>query len=238
LPWRHLNSILRFVAARRRTFLFASLVGAAIFAAAAFAAATPRTLRPAATVRTAHPDFTWTDPLNEESVAIYIANKPDVTPAGAFYSANWVDGAEVLPGDGEWSPSRGLSAGRYWWNVLTTDPSTSAFFYSPPSEFTIPVALRLYGVAAKRFSSPRRRLWVVVRASANVKHPLFRLRLGKGGRVVWNVPRTADGSIRPGAHNFYWYPGPRVKQGTRLNLTVSISSGGVTRTRSIAVRAP
>lgn len=224
--------------ANRKTIFIASLVGAGIVAAAAIAAATPVTPRPGATVRTAHPYFRWTAPLNEESVAIYIADKPDVTPAGAFYNENWIDGADVLPGIGEWSPSRPLYAGKYWWNVLTTDPSTHAFFYSPPAEFTIQVALHLNRITAKRFSFPRRRLWIDVIGSANVKRPLLRARLLDGRRIVWKAAHRVYGNIIPGAYDFYWYPKRRVKQGTRLRLIVSISSGGVVRTRSLVVRAP
>jgi hypothetical protein len=220
------------------TIFIAALVGAGIAAAAAIAVATPLTPRPGATVTTAHPDFTWRLPLNEDSVAIYIADKPDVTPAGEFYNENFVDGAAVLPGVGEWSPSRPLYAGEYWWNVLSTDPSTHANFYSTPSEFTIPVALRLFRITAKRFSVPRRRLWIDVIGSANVKRPLLRARLLHGRRIVWLAAHRVYGDIIPGAYDFYWYPQRRVKQGTRLRLIVSISSGGVVRTRSLVVRAP
>jgi hypothetical protein len=226
------------VAVQRRNIFIASLVGAAIFAAATLAAATPVTPPPGATVATAHPDFTWTLPPNEQSEAIFIANKPDVTPEGKFYDENFVDGDLVAGDVREWSPSSPLYAGHYWWNVWSTDRDTLARFYSATAEFTIPVALRLYGVTAKRLSFSRRRLWVDVRASANVKRPLVRVRLLHGRRIVWKAAKKAYGNIIPGAIDFYWYPQRRVKQGTRLKLIASISSGGVTRTRSLVVRAP
>jgi hypothetical protein len=226
------------VGANRRTIFIASLVGAGIAAAAAIAVATPLTPRPGATVTTAHPDFTWRLPLNEDSVAIFIADKPDVTAEGKFYDQNFVDGADVLAAVGEWSPARPLYAGEYWWNVLSTDPSTRARFYSPPAEFTIPVALRLNRITAKRFSFPRRRLWIEVIGSANVKRPLLRARLLNGRRIVWKAAHRVYGNIIPGAYGFYWYPQRRVKHGTRLSLIVSISSGAVVRTRSLVVRAP
>jgi hypothetical protein len=226
------------VAANRRTIFIGSIVGAGIAAAAAFAAATPLTPRPGATVTTAHPDFRWRLPLNEESVAIFIADKPDVTAEGKFYDQNFVDGADVLPGVGEWSPARPLYAGEYWWNVLSTDPSTHARLYSPPAEFTIPVALRMNRITAKRFSFPRRRLWIDVIGSANVERPLLRARLLNGRRIVWEAAHRVFGNVIPGAYDFYWYPQRRVKQGTRLTLIVSISSGGVVRTRSLVARAP
>jgi hypothetical protein len=226
------------VAAQRRNVFIASLVGVAIFAAAALAAATPVTPPPGAIVKTAHPDFTWTLPPNEQSEAILIASKPDVTPEGKFYDQNFVDGDLVAADVREWSPSLPLYAGHYWWNVLSTDRATLARYYSAPAEFTIPVALRLYRITAKRFSFPRRRLWVDVIASANVKRPLVRVRLLHGRRIVWKAAHKVYGNIIPGAYDFYWYPQRRVKQGTRLKLIASISSGGLTRTRSRVVRAP
>jgi hypothetical protein len=226
------------VAKHSRNIFIASLLGAAIFAVATLAAATPLTPPPGAIVKTSHPDFTWMLPSNEQSEAIFIADKPDVTPEGKFHDENFVDGDLVAADVREWSPSRPLYAGRYWWNVVSTDRGTLARSYSAPAEFTIPVALRLYGVKAKRFSFPRRRLWVDVRASANVKRPLVRVRLLHGRRVVWKSAHRVFGNIIPGGFDFYWYPQRRVKQGTRLRLIASISSGGVMRTRSILVRAP
>ena len=225
------------MAAQRRNILIASLVGGAIFAAATLASATPVTPPPGATVRTAHPVFTWTLPANEGSLGIFIANSPATTD-GAFPDQNVVDTDVVTFETRKWSPSHPLYAGHYWWNVWSTDLETEESFYSSPTDFTIPVALRLYGVTAKRFSSPRRRLWVVVRASANVKRPLVRIRLLHGGRIVWKAARKAYGNIIPGAINFYWYPGRGVKPGTRLRLVTTISAGGITRTRSLIVRAP
>lgn len=226
--------------AHPRNIFIASLVGAASFAAATLAAATPVTPPPGATVTKAHPDFTWTLPPNEQSEAIVIASKPDVTPEGKFYDENFVNGGNVGAEVREWSPppSRPLYAGHYWWNVLSTDRDTLARHYSAPAEFTIPIALRLYGVKAKRFSFPRRRLWVSGIASANVKRPLVRVRLLHGRRIVWKAAHKVYGNIIPGAFDFYWYPRRPVKQGTRLRLIASISSSGITRTRSILVRAP
>src|SRR5215510_10468351 len=203
----HLNTSI--VAAYPRNIFLASLISAAILAAAALAAATPVTPPPGATVTTAHPVFTWTLPANEQSEAILIANKPDVTPEGKFYDENFFNGGNVRADVHEWSPppSRPLYAGHYWWNVASTDRGTLARHYSAPTYFTIPVALRLYRITAKRFSFPRRRLWV-------------------------------SGNIIPGAFDFYWYPGNGAKPGTRLRLVATISSGGHARTRSIHVRAP
>jgi hypothetical protein len=228
------------MATHSRRIVIASLVGAAIFAAAAFAAATPVTPPPGAIVRTAHPDFTWTLPSNEQSEAVVIASKPDVTPEGKFYDENFVNGANVGADMREWSPppSRPLYAGHYWWNVSSSDRDTLARHYSVPADFTIPVALRLYRITAKRFSFPRRRLWVDVIVSANVKRPLVRVRLLHGRRIFWKAAHKVSGNIIPGAFDFYWYPQRPVKQGTRLRLIASISSRGVMRTRSILVRAP
>jgi hypothetical protein len=228
------------VARHRRNIFIASLLGAAMFAGATLAAAMPLTPPPGATVATAHPHFTWTLPPNEQSEAIFIASKPDVTPDGKFHDENFVNGANLGADVREWSPppSRPLYAGHYWWNVSSTSRDALARHYSAPADFTIPVALRLYGVTAKRFSLPRRRLWVSGIASANVKRPLVRVRLLHGRRIVWKSAHRVSGNIIPGAFDFYWYPHRSVRQGTRLRLIATISSGGVMRTRSLVVGAP
>jgi hypothetical protein len=228
------------VAAHRWGIFIASVVGATIVAVATFAAATLVTPPPGAIVTTAHPRFTWTLPSNEQSLAISIADKPDVTPEGKFYVENFVNGGNVKRDLREWSPplSRPLYAGHYWWNVTSTDRAMLARHYNAPADFTIPVALRLYDVTAKRFSSPRRRLWVSGIASANVKRPLVRVRLLHERRIVWKSEHRVYGNIIPGAFDFYWYPQRSVKHGARLKLIASISSGAVTRTRSLVVRAP
>jgi hypothetical protein len=227
------------VAAHRQSIsVFAALGGAAIFAAAALAAATPVTPAPGATVTTAHPDFTWTLPANEDSDAIYIANKPDVTPEGKFYDENVVDLDVVAANVREWSPASPLYAGSYWWNVWSNDRDTFASFYSVPSGFTIPVSLRLRGIKAKRYLFLHS-LDVDVRWTANVQRPLVRVHLLRGHKVVWKAGERDFGSIGSvGSTSFTWYRPRRIKQGARLKLVASISSGGVSRTRTVVVRAP
>lgn len=111
---------------------------AGIVAGAAFAAATPITPPPGAVVTTAHPQFNWTVPSNEQSDAIFIANKPDVTPEGKFYDENIVDGEVFTTAVNEWSPSSPLYAGRYWWNLWSHDVTTFANLYSARSTSASP----------------------------------------------------------------------------------------------------
>lgn len=226
------------VAAHRRSIFSAALVGAAIFAGTALAAAKPLTPQPGETVRSAHPDFTWALPTNEQSEAISIANEPDVTPEGKFYDENFVDG-DLLPTDvREWAPSTPLWAGQYWWNVWSTDRNTFASYYSAPAEFTIPVAMTLRGVTTKRYLFLHS-LDVVVRLTANVQRPLVRVRLLRGRKLVWKATEKAYGSMSEVvSSSFTWQRPRRIKQGTRLKLIASISSGGDTQTRSLVVRAP
>jgi hypothetical protein len=220
-------------------YRFAALVAVAgIVAGAAFAAATPITPPPGAVVTTAHPQFNWTVPSNEQTDAIFIANKPDVTPEGKFYDENVVDGEVFTTAVNEWSPSSPLYAGRYWWNLWSHDVNTFANFYSVPVEFSIPVTLRLVAVTAKRYIHMHS-LDVEVRWTANVQRPLIRVRLVQGGKIIWKASETDVTLIgSPGSTIFRWGRPKRIKQGTRLTLQVSLLASGAKATRALVIRAP
>jgi hypothetical protein len=218
--------------------LVVTLAGGAVFAAAALAAATPITPPPGAVVTTAHPQFNWTLPSNEQTDAIFIASKADVTPEGKFYDENIVDGEVVPTAVNDGSPTSPLYAGRYWWNLWSHDVSTFANFYSAPVDFSIPVTLKLVAVTAKRYTYAHS-LDVEVRWTANVQRPLIRVRLVQGRKIIWKASETDITLIgSPGSTLFRWGRPKRIKQGARLTLRASISSGAVARTRAFIVRAP
>jgi hypothetical protein len=209
----------------------------AIASTAAFATATPVSPAPGATVTSAHPHFTWTLSTGEWSQELYIARKPDVTPAGRFYDQNIVQVGVVVAADREWTPSVPLYAGSYWWNVWSSDPVSQVIF-STPAAFVIPVSLRLAGVKTTRYPSLHA-LDLDVRWTANVQRPLVRLRLLRGRKIVWKASKAAYNTIGvPGSTRFSWKRPSRLKRATRLKLIASISSGGVKRTRAFVVRAP
>jgi hypothetical protein len=212
--------------------------GALIFASVGFSAATPISPPPGAIVTAAHPVFSWTLPANEQSQAISIANKPDVTPAGRFYDENLVDLGDFSTDVREWSPSTPLYAGRYWWNVLSTDRDTFASSYSAPVDFTIPVALTLRAIKTKRYLFIHS-LSIDVRWSANARQARVTVRLFRAGKAIWKAAETDDNSIGfVGSTTFDWHRPRRVGQGARLTLRASISSASATQTRAIVVRAP
>jgi hypothetical protein len=128
---------------------------AGIVAGAAFAAATPITPPPGAVVTTAHPQFNWTLPPNEQTDAIFIASKPDVTPEGKFYDENIVDGEVFTTAVNEWSPSSPLYAGRYWPLPATRAQETPRARWSKASRRSGSRAARR---APRRFPSSRPRL--------------------------------------------------------------------------------
>jgi hypothetical protein len=226
------------VGAPRRNLFVASLGSAAIFTAAALAAATPVTPTRGARLPSAHPVFTWTLPPNERSKGIFIASKPDVTPKGKLYPKNLVADGLVSGDVREWAPDAPQWAGHYWWNVWSIDRNTLASYYSEPAEFTIPVGLTLRGVTTKRVQS-RHSLSVVVRLTANVKRPLVRVRLIRGKSVVWRAAKRPDGSMFEVVKSSFRWQRPRgIRQGTRLTLVASISSGGIKRSFMRLARAP
>ena len=96
----------------------------------------------------------------------------------------------------------------------------------------------LRGVTMKRYRYLHS-LDVVVRLTANVQRPLVRVRLLRGRKIVWKASERAYGSMSEVVlSSFTWQRPRRLKQGTRLKLVASISSGGVGRGLVRVVRAP
>ena len=176
-------------------------------------------------------------PAGEWSQGLYIARSPNVTPEGRFYDQSIVQVGVVVAADREWTPSAPLYAGRYWWNVWSSDPVSQVIF-STPAAFLIPVSLRLVGVKTTRYASVHA-LDLDVRWSANVQRPLVSLRLQQGRKIVWKANKSASNTIGvPGSTRFTWRRPTGLRRGTRLKLLASISSGGVKRDRAFVVRAP
>jgi len=213
-------------------------VVAGIATGTALAAATPVTPPPGAVVTTSHPLFSWTLPPNEQSDAIYIADKPDTTPEGKFYDENVVD-LDVFTGDErQWSPSSPLYAGAYWWLVWSHDTGTYESYYSAPAAFTIPAALTLLPVKTHRYLTLH---WldVTVRWNANVHVLTAKVRLLRHRKPLWARSESEDNLIgSPGSTTFTWYRPKRIKEGTRLTLEVSLLATGAKKKRAVVVRAP
>ncbi len=193
-----------------------------ILTGTAFAAATPVTPSPGAVVTTSHPVFTWTLPANEQSDALYIADKPDTTPEGKFYDENVVDVGIFLNDERQWSPSSPRYAGAYWWLVWSHDANTFRSYYSAPAAFTIPAALTLLPVKTHRYLNLH---WldVTVRWTANVHGLIAKVRLLRRARTLWARSESEDNLIgSPGSTTFTWHRPRRIRQGTRLTLKVSL----------------
>lgn len=217
----------------------AALAGLAwVLAGGALAAATPVSPAPGAVVASSHPLFTWTLPANERSRGLYIADSPELAPDGKFYDENVLDEAAFANDQRQWSPSNPLYAGHYWWQVWSSDRSTSESFYSAPADFTVPVLLTLYPVKTVR-STFLRLLAVRVRWTANVHGLRVRARVLRGTRIVWQRTEPEVNAIGFSySTSFGWYPPRRIRPGTRLTLQVSLLAQGVGKTRSLSVRAP
>jgi hypothetical protein len=218
----------------------ALVVAMGVVTCAALAAATPVTPPPGAVLTTSQPVFNWTLPANERSDALYIANKPDTTPAGKFLDENVVRSRSFTKDETTWSPSSPLYAGRYWWLVSSRDRNASQSYYSVPREFRIEVSLVMYAVKTRRFLS-RHRLGVTVRWRANVRTMTVKASLLRRGRIIW--ARTERKKNRLGSLNsvtFTWHRPHRIRQGTLLTLRAGIVAsdrGGAAGT-FFKVRAP
>jgi hypothetical protein len=220
-------------------YRFAALVAVAgIVTGTAFAAARPVTPAPGAVVRISHPVFSWTLPANEQSDALYIADKPDTTPEGKFYDENVVDAGVFFNNERRWLPTSPLYAGAYWWLVWSHDPNTFQNYYSAPAAFTIPASLAVLHPKTHRYLSLH---WLDINArwTANIHEVTVKVRLLHRSRIVWGRAEGETNLIgTPGSTSFTWYRPRRIKRGTRLTLRVSLLASGARKTRAFVVRAP
>ncbi|HSS74343.1 MAG TPA: hypothetical protein VLK53_12335 [Gaiellaceae bacterium] len=185
-----------------------------------------------------HPVFNWTLPFNEESDALYIANKPDTTPEGKFYDENVVDIGIFTSNEREYSPTSPLYAGAYWWLVWSNDVNTYQSFYSAPSAFMVAPALTLRPIKTHRYLFLHE-LDVAVGWQANVHGLTAKATLLRHGKVIWKKTESESNVIGyPGSATLEWHRPHGIKQGTRLTLQVSIYSAGAKKTRTLIVRAP
>lgn len=207
----------------------------------AWGAATPVSPAPNAVVPSAHPIFRWTLPATEQSQAIYIANAPQTTPQGQFFSENVVDADFFTSDTREWSPTSPLYAGSYWWNVWSTDQTTFDSYYSTPSAFSVPPQARVTRIDVRRNSYQfiPDDLDITVRWSSNVREVVVTARLFRGRRALWSAREREASSIGSVGQTFFdWTKPRRIKQGTRLRLVATIRAGSASRQTSRFVRAP
>jgi hypothetical protein len=220
-------------------YRLAALVGVlGIVAATALAAATPVMPPPGAYIKT--PVFSWTLPANEQSDALYIADKPDTTAAGMFAEGNVVRAHSFTNDETTWSPIAPLYAGRYWWLVSSRDRNTSELYHSAPSDFTLELSFE-FDRAKVRRSLSQHWLRLTPHWSGNMRAVRFKLSILRGGRTIWarrGLMRNHIGSR--GSVSFTWHRPHTVKQGTVLTLREGISVPGTTAGAGdfFSVRAP
>jgi hypothetical protein len=175
-------------------------------------------------------------PTNEHSQTLYLANKPDTTPDGNFYSENVVDVGAVYPDDPrQWSPTSGLYAGRYWWYVESYDVNTYESYRSSPIGFTIPATARVTGLRTRSYHYLRL-LSLEARWRSNVSQPVVQASLStQAGHRMWSARRREYNSVgSQQSTSFDWYVPRRVKAGTRLSLLIKVGGASLRR----VVRAP
>ena len=224
----------------RATAYLAGLA-AVVIAGLAHAAATPVSPPPGAVVSSSHPLFTWTVPPNEQSNTIYVASAPQTTPKGQFFNENVVDFDFFTRDEREWSPTSALYAGSYWWIVGTRDRDTFESQYSSPSAFRIPAAVKIVSVRLRRnsYTFVRDSLSITVRWSANARELAVSAAVSRAGRRLWRARESETPSIgSTGTSFFEWTKPRRMRQGTRLRVTVALRAGTATKTAVRTVRAP
>jgi hypothetical protein len=195
---------------------------------------------PGAVVRTSHPVFTWSVPANEESDAIYVADSPETTPSGEFFSENVVDADGFFGNETSWSPTSPLHAGSYWWLVETHDTDMFDFFYTAPSSFSIPAEISVDRIRVERYTGLRL-LDVYVTWRANTDAVTVKVVAFRGRKAVWSKRDTTE-FVTPGepdTTSLYWFvKSKKVRPGTKLRLEVTVTGGGASAHATRRVKAP
>jgi hypothetical protein len=216
-------------------------VAALVTAGVAHAPGAPVSPAPGAVVSSSHPGFTWTVPPNEASETIYVAKAPQTTPAGLFFDENVVDFDFFTRDEREWSPSSALYAGSYWWIVGTRERNSFESRYSAPSAFRIPASVRIVSVRMRRYSYMYfpDSLDIKVTWSANTPQLTVAAAVSRAGRRLWRARESETALIgSTGTSLFDWTKPRRIRQGTRLRVTVTLRAETATKTVVRTVRAP
>ncbi|MGH3084470.1 MAG: hypothetical protein ACRDNP_10525 [Gaiellaceae bacterium] len=216
-------------------------VAALMTAGVAHAPGPPVSPAPGAVVFSSHPVFTWTVPPNEQSETIYVAKAPQTTPDGQFFNENVVDVDFFTRNEREWSPATALHAGSYWWIVGTRDRNSFESRYSSPSAFRIPASVRIVSVRVRRNSYTYfpDSLDINVTWSANARQPTVAAAVSRAGRRLWRARESESALVGSTGMSFFgWMKPRRIRQGTRLRVTVTLRAGTATKTVVRTVRAP
>jgi hypothetical protein len=220
-----------------------ALAVAAIASGSAFASATPVSPPPGARVGM-HPVFSWTMPLDETADTLYIANRPETTPSGAFYEENVVSRGFVYGfGAGVWAPTQPLFAGARWWIVKTITISQFGEAYSPPSPFTVigNARIRSLRVSRNSYTYIPSSLDVTVGWFSNAHNTTVTVGVYRGRRLVGRVRRVETRTVEwPVNETTYltWRKPRGIRRGVRLRLVVSVGGAGAINSTSRFVRAP
>ena len=188
-----------------------------------------------------HPVFTWTVAPTEASETIYVARAPQTTPEGLFFDENVVDFDFPTRDERAWTPSSALYAGSYWWIVGTSERDSFESRYSAPSPFRIPASVRIVSVRMRRYSYTYfpDSLDINVTWSANARQLTVVAAVSRAGRRLWRAQEVGTALIgSTGTSLFDWTKPRRIRQGTRLRVTVTVRAGTATETVVRTVRAP
>jgi hypothetical protein len=203
----------------------AGLAAAAALAATVGAAGTPVSPSAGTTVATSHPVFRWRLPSTEVPESISISSSPALGTTGDF--ASFVQ-ADILQADAKsWTPSKALSAGKYWWHVASHDTKlATGHLFSPATPFTIRTQLSLQSIDIKTLGS---QMLVTVKLKANVRNVNVSETVFKGTKKIATRTTEAGSFLIDTTTSSIWVSGlPGVKHGTTLRLVVTLTVKGST----------
>jgi len=209
-------------------YRFAALVGVfGAIAATALATPAPVTPQPGAVIDPpASPVFTWTVPVDEQSDALFVADKPDTTTGGGFPERNVVRAHSFANGETTWSPSAPLYAGRYWWVVASHSSYTSQRYFSPPRDFRIGLTFEFDRSQVRR-SLSQHWLRLTPHWQGNMRAVRVKASLLLRGRIIWTRSALRTNRIGSrGSITFTWHRPASIRQGTVLHVREGLSVPG------------
>jgi hypothetical protein len=206
--------------------------------AVALAVATPTSPVNGTLVRTSRPLLAWSVSPNDRSDAVFISSSPVTTPAGYFRDADIVDAGYFVPsGVVQYVPRRALYAGRYWWQVETSDLTTYQVSYSLPAEFRVVASTSLLGVSITRRA---RGVLVDVRWTTNTRRLAVQERVSHKRKTLYTAYERRElppiGGVR---HTFFTFAHSKyVKPGTILKFEATVAGVGHAERSTRYFRAP
>jgi hypothetical protein len=191
-----------------------------------------------ASMTTTRPAFSWALPSGETALSISVARSSTINPSTDDFMPGELAQIGMLKGDAtNWTPSRPLPAGKYYWHVGSRAGAQNRV-YSSVSAFVIKPLISKIAITAK--SSYGRMFLITTSWMANEQKVDFSARLYQGSKRLGERKLTTDNFLIDSRKQDLstWILPETVKKGARLRFVVTLKSeGGAKASKTVALRA-